>query len=378
MQIHLKDIPNEVIIEYFLLPLANSSGYVYVETRKGMYGLKEAGIIAYNPLVCNLQPHGYASGAHTPGLWFHTTLPITFTLALDDFVIKFFAADDATHLLDALRENYSITVNPYGIKYCGLTIKWNCPGNYVNIFMTNSVHKALECFQNPMLMRPQHSPHKWLAPKYRAKEQYSPNASTAPNLDKRGITLMQSISGTFLYIARAVDPTMLVALNKIGAKEALPTTDTIKKKKMLMDYVATQPDTVIRFHAIDMCLHIDSNATYLVQRKEHSCDAGHYYLSYNSPSDNIFPTPSPTGPILTKCQTIRIVMASAAVAESVQFSSMSIRLFSSAQPSPRWATRNLPPQSRATARRPTASALPTCTGNDQRPLICDSTGCADA
>ena len=279
MQIHLKDIPNKVIVEYFLLPLADSSGYVYVEISKGMYGLNEAGIIVYKRLVRNLQPHGFTSVEHTPGFWTQITVPITFTLSLNDFGINFFAADDATHLLEALRENYSITVNPYGSKYCSLTIKWNYPGNYVDIFMTNSVHKALEYFQHPMTMRPQHSPHKWLARKYGAKEQYSPNASIAPNLDKRGITIVQSFSGTFLYIARVVDPTMLVALNKIGVKEALPTTDTIQKTKMLMDYVDTQPDTVIQFHAIDMCLHIDSDAAYLFQSKERSRTLCHYYLS---------------------------------------------------------------------------------------------------
>ena len=30
MHINLKDIPNEVVVEYSLLPIANSSGYVYV------------------------------------------------------------------------------------------------------------------------------------------------------------------------------------------------------------------------------------------------------------------------------------------------------------------------------------------------------------
>ena len=189
-----------------------------------MYGLKEAGIIAYKHLVRNLQTHGYAPVAHAPGLCNHTTLPTTFTLSVDDFGIKFFAADDATHLLNVLRENYSITVDPSGSKYCGLTIKWNYPGGYVDISMTNSVRKSLERFQHPMPPRPQHSPHKWLAPTYGTKVQYSPNATTAPKLDKRGITCVQSISGTFLYISRAVDPTMLVALNKIGAKQALPAT----------------------------------------------------------------------------------------------------------------------------------------------------------
>ena len=150
---------------------------------------------------------------------------------------------------------------------------------------------------------------------YGAKLQYSPNATTEAKLDKRGITRVQSIYGTFLYIARAFDPTMIVALNKIGAEQALPTTDTVQKKKMLMDYVATQPDAIIGFHASNMCLHIDSNAAYLVQPKARSRAAGHYYLSNNPPSPNIRPTPTPNGPILTKCQTICTVMASAAEAK---------------------------------------------------------------
>ena len=108
--------------------------------------------------------------AHTPGLWTHTTLPATFNLAVDDFGIKFFAVNDTTHLLDALQENYSITVNPYGSKYCGLTIKWSYPSDYVNISMPNSLRKSLESFQNPNPPRPQHSPHKWLTPTHRNKE----------------------------------------------------------------------------------------------------------------------------------------------------------------------------------------------------------------
>ena len=101
-RIHMKDIPNKIIVEYSLLPIANSRGYVYVEIRKGMYGLKESNIIFYERLVRNLQPHGYAPVAHPPDIWTHTTLPTTFILTVDDFGIKFFAADDATHLIGAL------------------------------------------------------------------------------------------------------------------------------------------------------------------------------------------------------------------------------------------------------------------------------------
>ena len=118
MRIHFKDIPHQVVVEYYLLSIADASGYIYVDIRKGMYGLKEAVIIAYKRLVSNLQPHRYDPMEHTSGLWTHSTLPTTFTLFVDDFGIKLFAADDATHLLNALRNNYSITVDPYVSRYC--------------------------------------------------------------------------------------------------------------------------------------------------------------------------------------------------------------------------------------------------------------------
>ena len=85
---------------------------------------------------------------------------------------------------------------------------------------------------------------------------------------------------------------------------------------MLMDYTATQPDDVIWFHASDTCLLIDSDTTYLVQPKARSRTAGHYYLSGNPPPTHIRTTPTPNGPIITKFQTIRTVMASAAESET--------------------------------------------------------------
>ena len=128
---------------------------------------------------------------------------------------------------------------------------------------------------------------------------------------------MQSIAGTFLYISSTVNITMLVALNKIGSEQALPTNYTINKTKMLMEYAATQPDPVIRFHASDMCIHNDSDAAYLVQTIERSRAVGRYYLSDTPLPPPIRPTPTPNGLILTKCKNIRTVMASAAEAETI-------------------------------------------------------------
>ena len=46
MKIQLTQIPDEIIAEYNLKSKAHSNGAVYIEIRKGMYGLPQAGMLA--------------------------------------------------------------------------------------------------------------------------------------------------------------------------------------------------------------------------------------------------------------------------------------------------------------------------------------------
>jgi hypothetical protein len=45
IQIHIKLIPQDINVQYNLLPLV-SDGHVYTEVQKGMHGLPQAGILA--------------------------------------------------------------------------------------------------------------------------------------------------------------------------------------------------------------------------------------------------------------------------------------------------------------------------------------------
>jgi hypothetical protein len=101
-----------------------------------------------------------------------------------------------------------------------------------------------------------------------------------PPLDKHGTVRIQSISGTFLYYGRACDPCILTTLNEIVAEQAAPTTDTITKTDMLVDYLHTYLNAVIRYYASDMILKITSDALYLVQPKARSRAAVHYHLGW--------------------------------------------------------------------------------------------------
>ena len=59
MHIHSKYSPPEIRALYMIDYLIDSDGYVYVEIKKGMYGLKQAAVIAYQQLVKHIDGHGY-------------------------------------------------------------------------------------------------------------------------------------------------------------------------------------------------------------------------------------------------------------------------------------------------------------------------------
>ena len=77
-------IPKEMMNKYNLWDLVDNR-YLYIEIKKGMYGLPQAGRLANNYLKEQLDPFSFKECDHTPGLWRHKTHPIAFTLWLDDF-----------------------------------------------------------------------------------------------------------------------------------------------------------------------------------------------------------------------------------------------------------------------------------------------------
>jgi hypothetical protein len=100
MKMMLSRLPEEIIQKYNLNALA-VDGWFYIEIRKGMYGLKQAGLFANQLLQTRLAPFGYYPARHTPGLWLHKTRSISFTLVVDDFTVKYVGKHHAEHLRNA-------------------------------------------------------------------------------------------------------------------------------------------------------------------------------------------------------------------------------------------------------------------------------------
>ena len=70
MRMPISLMPQDIIEHYGLREKA-LNGYAYMEIRKGMYGLPQAGILANKLLKKRLARHGYHEQPHTPGLWKH-------------------------------------------------------------------------------------------------------------------------------------------------------------------------------------------------------------------------------------------------------------------------------------------------------------------
>ena len=155
MRLKLSDIPKDVITHYKLRALKTPDGYVYVCIQKGMYGLPQAGIIAQKLLEKRLNAQGYRQSTITPGFWRHDWRPISFTLCVDDFGVKYFGTEHAKHLLQTINAHYNTSHDWQGERYLGLTISWDYPKQLVHLSMPNYCNKAIQRFHHTKPHRPQ-------------------------------------------------------------------------------------------------------------------------------------------------------------------------------------------------------------------------------
>ena len=249
--------------------------YVYMEIRKGMPGLNQAGRLASNRLTKNLARNGYAPVPHTPSLWRHHTSDLVFSLVVNDFVIKYTRKADADHLLKSLWEDYEITEDWTGEKYLGLTLKWDYVNKNVSVSMPGYVKAALLKFQREATNETQDALHRWNQPTYGAKTQYA-DTDKADIVDVKSTLYVQQVCGIFLYYSIAVNQTMLAALNAISASQANATRTTMGDIVWILNYAVTHPDATINYHASDMILHVASDASYICEEQACTRSGGHF------------------------------------------------------------------------------------------------------
>jgi hypothetical protein len=291
MKIKYSLIPDTIKEQYGLDKLVvydkKGQGFIYVEIRKGMYGLPQAGRLANDKLVAHLAKHGYHQAPNTPGLFRHETRNITFVLVVDDFGVKYVGKENADHLINTLKELYTITENWKGDEFLGFTIRWNYDKRTVGISMPGYIKRALQRFGIKPPNRPQDAPHAWTKPVYGKHPQLPTAEDTSPLLDPKDLKRLEELVGTLLYYGRAIDSSTLVALGTIASSQVNGTQATKAAMQQLIDYLATHPYIEILYKASGMRLWIDSDASYLSEAKARSRVGGYYYLT-------TFPNRTPT------------------------------------------------------------------------------------
>jgi hypothetical protein len=110
--------------------------------------------------------------------------------------------------------------------------------------MPGYVSNVLSKFQHDSPKHQQHTPSRYVTPVYGAKTQYATKDETPPLTAQQCITI-QKVTGSVLYYARAVDPTVLMPLNDITTEQTKATEKTQAATNKMLDYLATHPDAKI-------------------------------------------------------------------------------------------------------------------------------------
>ena len=309
MIIPINQIPQEIIDHYNLHNIVHH-GKVYVEIRRSMYGLPQAGILAEQQLICFLGSYGYSPVPHTPGLWRHQWRPITFCLVVDDFGVKYIGKEHADHLIQCLRNHYKeIEIDWTSKRFCGIQLNWDYTTCTCDLSMPGYVQQALHKFQHPPPSKPQDSPYPATVKQYGVKVQLTDPIDTSAHLPVHEIKRLQQIISTFLFYSRAVDPTLLTALSELSSAQATATDTTKRACQQFLDYCASHPDGSIRYHASDMILKLCSDSSYLNAVGARSRQGGHLYLGNKSEPDIL------NGTVLNLAAIMKMVLSSAAEAE---------------------------------------------------------------
>ena len=160
IMIHISMIPQEFVEKYNLAEKAHN-GYIYARVPKGMYGLPQSGQISHYALLKDLELYGYHPSSKNLVLWKHSSLPINFTLVVDDFGVKYSGREHVLHLKAALEKKYRVTTEWEEKLYNGISIKCDYEKVTFQLSMPGYECAAIHAFQHEKHKQPQDSPYPW-------------------------------------------------------------------------------------------------------------------------------------------------------------------------------------------------------------------------
>ena len=137
-------------IEHYNLPELAKNGWVHIKMRRTVWGLAQAGIFANKRLRRKLAPFGYLEYVNTSGLWHHESRPISFTLVVDNFDVKYVNKEDVDYLIASIKTAYTLTKDWTGNVYCGIALEWDYKHGNVDMSMPGYIKKTLQEYGHTM------------------------------------------------------------------------------------------------------------------------------------------------------------------------------------------------------------------------------------
>ena len=198
MQIPLHIIPDTIVDHYDLHNISHNSK-VYIKIINGMYGLPQGEMMAYLDLSQHLTKYGVSASKITPGLWTHQSRPISFSLVVDDFGIKYTNVADAHYLLNAFQTKYKITTDWSGSKYYGLSLNWNYNKHEVTISLPNYIPIILKSMNFIPTSKPYHSPSKYKPQSFTSHPQITEPPDTSKILNETQTKYIQKAVGILMF-----------------------------------------------------------------------------------------------------------------------------------------------------------------------------------
>ena len=173
-----------------------------------------------------------------------------FCLCIDDFGIQYHSKANADHLIHALCQFYKITIHWEGKDYCGLHLDWNYTEKYIDISMPGYINCLLLIGSSILSLLNQ---------------------------------LMLRTDGTNLHMTRpnrnaSLTTALHCSLNKLSScSSPLSVPCFFTPGQLIPPCSLAHSNATIWFHASDMCLHVDTNAAYLVLPRARNCIARHFF-----------------------------------------------------------------------------------------------------
>ena len=249
--------------------------------------------------------------------------------------------------MTALGNHYTISSNCTGSRYLGLDLDWDYEKRKVHLSMISYVQDALTQFHHSFPHKPQHQPYPHAKITYGDKSQYATADDNSQLLSPTGKKIIQEVTGTFLYYARAIDATMLPALVSLATQQAAPTENIMTLAKTFIEYPATHPDAIITYHTSDMVLSAHSDASTSQNQNQEagpaaifSCQTTHPFLQ-TTDSSSPYPKSSKQSCTLRRKRKWKL------------YSSTTRRTSLHVTPSRKWGTNSLPRICKPTTQPPT-------------------------